>query len=331
MRAKSWIGLLLWLVVCASQVAFAQEDAEQEEAREHFRRGQAAYQRGDYEKAITEWQAAYESSQKPRIQYNLAQAYERLGRLNDAVSALKHYVDNAEPDDSAQSDAVARLASLQQRLALTGIQIKGGVEGALIKVDDREWGRTPRPDKIFVKPGSHSVVVSKEGYQDFVSSVVVAAGQVAEVNVVMNQVGETPAEEGPTEVTPTPTPEEEPTETVKEPEAIKDEVQASTDNSLIWFIVSGGLAAGAIGSGIWFADRGSALSECDEDKIYCENEDSIETQGTVALVLTIGLGAGAIGALVVGILSMGGDDETEQAATTCYPTSLSSAGCTFRF
>src|ERR1051325_5634913 len=66
--------------------------ATAEDAKERFKRGEAAYQKGSYDLAISEWEAAYAADPRPRIQYNLYQAYERLGQLSNASQALQRYL-----------------------------------------------------------------------------------------------------------------------------------------------------------------------------------------------------------------------------------------------
>src|SRR5262245_60746447 len=127
-----WIGLVLGHLALAP-AAPVQAQAEQpaaDAAREHFKRGEAAYQKGSYALAISEWQAAYAAVPRPRIQYNIFQAYERLGQLQEASTALERYLSTADPEDPYYADATARMAALQQRLQATGIRLIGGVEGA---------------------------------------------------------------------------------------------------------------------------------------------------------------------------------------------------------
>ena len=184
-------GLLLGLL--ASTTALAQDGQPADVAREHFRRGEAAYQKGSYALAISEWQAAYAADPRPRIQYNIYQAYERLGQLQEGAAALERYLSTADPDDPYYSDATARMAALQQRLQATGIRLMGGVEGASINVSGHDWGRLPRPDKIPVQPGNHRIVIALAGYRDFVANVVVPPGQVVDVAVQLEASAEQPA------------------------------------------------------------------------------------------------------------------------------------------
>jgi len=165
----------------------------QEDARTLFSRGQTAYQQGDYETAVTSWNRAYELDPRPLIQYNLSQAFERLGRLGDAAQALDRYLETADASDQHQADARAKRSALRERLSRTGITVRGGPDGATILVDGTEWGRTPRPDAISVEPGSHQVIVRHEGYRDFTAAVAVPAGQSVAIDVVMEEAQAAPA------------------------------------------------------------------------------------------------------------------------------------------
>lgn len=176
-------GFVLAIFVAASSFAcptFAQD------AREHFQRGQVAYDTGDYDTAVREWTRAYTLDARPALQYNLAQAYERLGRLDEAARAYSLYIDNTTGDDPRVQTARARLASLRERLTQTAIVLRGGPEGAAIFVDGQDRGRLPHPDPLRVDPGSHRIVVRANGYADFVSVVAVSAGQQAEVPIEMH-------------------------------------------------------------------------------------------------------------------------------------------------
>jgi len=178
-------GLALALALAITPTWAASAFAQDADARARFQRGEAAYHQGDYETAIREWTAAYEADPRPLLQYNLAQAYERLGRLPEAVQAYDRYMATASADDERRPDAQARLAALRARLGRTAVRIQGGPEGASIRVDGTDWGRTPRPDPIALAPGAHRIELRLSGYRDFVSTVVVPAGDVVDVPVEM--------------------------------------------------------------------------------------------------------------------------------------------------
>lgn len=189
-RTAWLLAAALCVVAAAPSLARAQDQDQAQKsasnaAREKFLKGQQAYQQGDYDMAISQWKAAYDLDPRPLILYNLSQAYERNGKLAEAVDALQKYLHNAEPDDPNTELARARLASLQQRLNKTGIVITGAPAGADILVDGKSWGATPRPDPIPLKPGSHTVLLQRKGYQDFRATVGVPAGQRVTVQVQM--------------------------------------------------------------------------------------------------------------------------------------------------
>jgi len=176
LRALSFAVLLLSLPGLAS----AQEDA-----RALFTQGQSAYETRDYATAARLWERAYELDARPLLQYNLAQAYERLGQLEQAIEAYQIYVDNAETVDQRVQGARARIVSLQQRVSQTSLALAGGPEGAQVVIDGTDRGRLPHPDPFRVEPGNHRIVVRAQGFEDFVSTVAVSAGQQAEIAVEM--------------------------------------------------------------------------------------------------------------------------------------------------
>ena len=134
-RSGSLFALVLLFVPLSAQ---AQEDAAGMAAesgggaRELFMRGQVAYSQGDYETSLELWRQAYALDPRPLLQWNISQACERLGQLQEAADALELYLAGADPSDEHQADARARLAALRERLASTGILLRGGPDGAVI-------------------------------------------------------------------------------------------------------------------------------------------------------------------------------------------------------
>jgi hypothetical protein len=287
-----------------------------EAAREHFRRGEAAYQKGSYALAISEWQAAFAADPRPRIQYNIYQAYERLGQLQDASDALQKYLSNADPDDPYYSDATARMAALQQRLQATGIRLIGGVEGASINVSGHDWGRLPRPDRIPVQPGNHRIVIALAGHREFVTNVVVPAGQVVDIAVQLEPLGAGAPASG-----------------AGGPGSGAASLSVDSDDAgssgTPFFIAAGVLAAGAVGALVYALNRSSELDGCSDQGFACLEEDAVSSQRTIGFVATGVLGAAAIGALVYGLV-INGESEPEASAALCVPTGLG-ANCRLRF
>ncbi len=178
----------------ASGVARAQGPADTSgaaapapDARELFRQGQAAYESGNYEEAARLWEEAYSVEAVPALQYNLAQAYGRLGRLSDELAALQLFVARAAPGNAQLDSARARLGTLQERLARTGIQIEGQHPGATVLVDGEVRGQMPIDTILRVGPGSHVLLVQADGYQDFRATVAVPEGETISVALVLEE------------------------------------------------------------------------------------------------------------------------------------------------
>lgn len=69
-------------------------------ARQIFTAAIEYYRRGEYEKAIEEFQKSYALSKKPELLYNIAICYEKLVRIGDAIAAYHFYLRrNPHADD----------------------------------------------------------------------------------------------------------------------------------------------------------------------------------------------------------------------------------------
>jgi tetratricopeptide (TPR) repeat protein len=190
MVQSRWIRLSLVPVTLAITLIASVASAE-ESARELFERGTDAYHIADYDGAIAAWERAYELDPRPLLQYNLSQAYERAGRLEDAVGALETYLQIAPADDAARATATARLATMRERLSRTGVIVRSNVDGAAVIIDGEERARTPRPDPIPLAPGTHSLVVRAEGYEPHRAEIAVTGGRVVEVDATLQAIGGT--------------------------------------------------------------------------------------------------------------------------------------------
>jgi hypothetical protein len=321
MRRLAALGLILSLTTPSAafaQAAQTSAQAGQANAREAFRRGEAAYSAGNYDTAVREWTNAYAVDPRPRIQFNLSQAYERMGQLENAIAALKRFLESGDPEDPTYSDANARLVALEQRLAATGVFVQGGAEGGSILVDGQDWGRTPRPDKLTVPPGNHVIVVRWPSGREFRTNVFVPAGQVVELAV---------PDEGGAAVAPTPG--------ATAGAAVATDTQAPapahSDKRVLWYSIGGGVAALGVGLTIYGATRLAATGKCDDDDVYCnpDSKDSAKTQGIAGIASGSVLILGGAALFVVGALT-GRHDDARQAKTACG-VGPASARCTFRF
>ena len=91
-------------------------DTTDDDARRHFRLGQANYDNGDFAQAATEFDEAYRLSQRPALLYNVYVAYRDAGDLPHAAAALRSYLEQV-PDAENAAQLRARLTSMDRVLA----------------------------------------------------------------------------------------------------------------------------------------------------------------------------------------------------------------------
>lgn len=140
-----------------------------EEARVVFSAGREAYARGDYESALESFRQAYELSNRPELQFNIAQAADRLRRDRDARDAFEAYL-NAVPDAPNRVEVEARLRVLREEIArddalraqaaggdiveqwwfwtLIGVAVAGAGVGIGFAVGSREELAAPTPGDL---------------------------------------------------------------------------------------------------------------------------------------------------------------------------------------
>jgi len=80
------------LLLCAALPARA---APIDDAKKAFAEGKAAFERGDYEAALSAYQRANMILPAPNLYYNIGATYERLGRFQEAALAFDKYFEMA--------------------------------------------------------------------------------------------------------------------------------------------------------------------------------------------------------------------------------------------
>jgi hypothetical protein len=164
--------VLLALLAQAAPAAPAQDKAK---AKTLLGEGTSLYEKGDYTGALERFHAAYAAYASAKIWFNIGQANRDLGRPVDALEAFQKFLDgvpDAAPEDKA--DAQASVAELQKRLGQLTIVCESA--GAEISVDGKPVGVAPLAKPIWVVPGLHQVLASKQGAPLALASAEVGAG-----------------------------------------------------------------------------------------------------------------------------------------------------------
>jgi tetratricopeptide (TPR) repeat protein len=102
----------------ASQLA-AKQAAEravaEKQAKSHSEQGRAYLDAGVFDKALEEFRTAYQLVPLPKLQFNIAVAYDKMRSKQEAIDAYKKYVE-MEPDDPLAKEARKRIAELTRDL-----------------------------------------------------------------------------------------------------------------------------------------------------------------------------------------------------------------------
>src|SRR5262249_50852612 len=80
------------VVSLASTRAAAAPSEKERESRAHFQAGRAEVKAGDFEAALTEYQAGYDAKPLPGFLVNIAQCQRRLGDLKGARATYQKFV-----------------------------------------------------------------------------------------------------------------------------------------------------------------------------------------------------------------------------------------------
>ena len=114
-RHATWIAFCVLFAGAVSIVSptHAQRDRDLDEAaRLTYRKGKVAFEKGDYEEALSRFRQAYELSPRPTLLYNIATALDRLRRDEETVATLKEFLEK-QPDTFRREEVEKRIATLE--------------------------------------------------------------------------------------------------------------------------------------------------------------------------------------------------------------------------
>lgn len=115
---RSIFALVALALALRAAPAAADPADDRGKAASSFRQGQAYFQRGDYERAIAEYQTAFELSKEPSLIFNIGLCHTRANRPEQALASYKRYLELAPEGDVADEarEEIARLTPLVEKL-----------------------------------------------------------------------------------------------------------------------------------------------------------------------------------------------------------------------
>jgi tetratricopeptide (TPR) repeat protein len=266
------------------------EAASAERAKQLFASGAEAFAAQRNAEAIAYFRRAAELVPSAKLTYNIALAYEEMGDSGRALAAYRTYL-SQEPEGERHDEVLGRIATLERRLAETGVQqlfVTSEPSGATVRIEGRAVGVTPWAGEL--SPGHHAVEVELVGHRSRRADVTLASDRSSELELALE-----PAPPEPPAAPPS---------------------RLARVSPLAWTFL--GVGTGALAGGVAF--ELSRAHSSDEEKGASTPERAAEARGAadakqMASLLLLGFGAGfTIGGSVLLALDLSGAPASATAA-----------------
>lgn len=244
------------------------------EATKHFHRGVALYNEADYRGALIEFKRAYEIAPNASVLYNVGETYYQLQNYAAALSVLERYLNEAGSTAPHRREVEQTLETLRTRVG--SVQITTNVADCEITVDDDLIGTTPLAAPVVVSVGRRKITAMHAGRAPETRFVEISAGDTAEVALSLTELGRAAggvASGGGTAPSP----------------------RSGTNWVTVGWVVTGGLAASTVATGIWAYVASHQLQ--DARKKFPADGAELDSKASRARTLT--LVADVVGAATV--------------------------------
>ena len=273
-------------------------------------------QRQDAE-ALELFDRAYGLDPQARTLVQIALAEQALGRYAEAEAHLAEALANGADRFIRRNRRVLQGALAEIRENLGTVELEGGIEGARLRVGDRDVGDLPLTVPLRVSAGTRTLVISAEGYEEWTRVVEVVAGETSTVRVELTALAE-----------PEPEPDAEAEPLVEATPPPPADGPSSGD----WLTIGGiaGLGVGAVGVGVGVAfmlvreDHAQARLTCSDVDQACRDhyQGALDAEAAGIASFVIGGVFAAAGATLLALGLMAGDEASSDVAVRCAPTLL---------
>jgi hypothetical protein len=157
-------------------------------AKESYDAGRLLFLDHDYAGALVKFQSAYDRSKEPRLLFNMAACEKNLRHYAKTIADFERYrAEGGASLSRAEHDEVDRyLAEL--RPFVGAVRVAASETGANVYVDDELVGTTPLSGPLPVDIGSRRIRVSKDGFSDATTTVMVSGAEAMAVDVQLNKI-----------------------------------------------------------------------------------------------------------------------------------------------
>ena len=228
--------------------------AAQTEAASRFKKGIELFKDGDYQAALIELRRANELAPNYNVLYNIGQVYFQLQDYPNALHSLERYLQEGGKNVDAKRRAEVEKDIDKLKARVANLEITVNVPDAEVTIDDISAGKTPLPKTVLVSAGRHRIVISKVGFASITKVVEIASAELQKVPVDLVETKSTTAvppvvvDPGKGATPPAPLPLITPP--VIPPDDQQPPPPPARSVPVVGWVVTGGLAAGAVVTGI---------------------------------------------------------------------------------
>jgi len=157
-QTRTFLVLIATGVLLAGGTARAQDDDDAgEQARVLFEQGVEAGRQGDYPRALELFRQSHHLNPNPTVTFNIALCHRNLNDAPAAVQALFDYLE--EGGTALTEDRRTRAQQMIDELKANvgALQVIVRDAGAQVLIDGELIGVSPLDERIYVKPGSHTL------------------------------------------------------------------------------------------------------------------------------------------------------------------------------
>jgi tetratricopeptide (TPR) repeat protein len=220
--------------------AGAADDGDMETAQAHFSKGVESFSQENWEKALREFQAAFNVKPHWKIRYNIGLCYVKLEFWAQAMTEMTLMIEEGGKSvPKAQLAKVTNMIdSIQDKVGK--LTLEGDLEGVDIFVDGKPIIGLAEGGVLFLNPGEHRVEVRVKDFTALSEDVVLMSGQakIMEVKIPAEAFRE-PEEE-----------EEEQEPLTSPPPAPKKGMKPSMKAGIVLAAAAGAALLGGAGAGI---------------------------------------------------------------------------------
>ena len=149
-----------------------------------YESGKVLYTDGDNAGALVKFTSAYNTSQDPRLLWNMAACEKNLRHYSKALKLVRQYVKDGDKFLSDQDKKEAEDLIKVMEPFTTKLQVNVDEAGAEVAVDEEVLGQSPVPEAL-VDIGQRKVRVRKEGFEEYTKDLPVGGAAQVSLDVKM--------------------------------------------------------------------------------------------------------------------------------------------------